>query len=343
MILLVEDGCKWDGIKLTYRLQGHLHIGYLPRGGTVVAHTRRYLPGKNFWGAVTKRATEYLFPEPEGKDYGSIGEKIKKYFRFSYFYVTENGLIYPPLFTDEGLVYGSGSGSKMTEGQFEYRYIGNRVSTEIDSGTGTTMEGSLHEIEYIKKRYRNARGNIKNTEVSGCVWVKKGARLPDRENSSDVAIEISDEGIFIKAPYQSAKCNLLDEISIGGEQNYGFGRIEIVKVEKEKELTGRYSLSEEGVNVSLSSGEHILAHVPCNKNLSDVCFCGDIELLGGREYAAGKKRFGKPGARIVTPQYHFAPGSRLFRRNNDGAKMDFELQYDGTMNLVRREIEERPR
>ena len=39
----------------------------------------------------------------------------------------------------------------MTEGRFEYRYIGNRVSTEIDSKTGTTVEGSLHEIEYIKK------------------------------------------------------------------------------------------------------------------------------------------------------------------------------------------------
>ena len=77
----------WKRFDVVFALNSPLHIGYLPfTKGLVISPTRYYVPGRNFWGAVTKRLTESLYNDPT-KEYKKIGKQIKENFRFSYFYL----------------------------------------------------------------------------------------------------------------------------------------------------------------------------------------------------------------------------------------------------------------
>lgn len=318
---------KWARLELIYELESPLHVGYLPAKGSVVAPTRYYVPGKNIWGAVTKLATEYLYENPAGENYREVGERIGEYFRFSYFYILEDDEIYHPCFSKEGLVYGS---KKMiTEDQFEYKFVGGRISTSIDFSSKTAQQGSLHEIEFINDKYTDKNGNIKNTKIIGIVWVSMDAGLPSEAGNSRV--DIKNDGPYVNG------LNLLKKLTLGGEQNYGFGKVKLLQVNKEKKL---YfvddNLCKDNVIITVKEGKPVISHVEVfreNKVDSPVYFRGDIELLSGREYSLQEKeRFKKPGERIVPPEYYYSPGT-IFLSNgqNDKVEIKFVLKHDGIM------------
>lgn len=166
----------WTRIDVIFTLKSPLHIGYLPFKGSVISPTRYYVPGKNFWGAITKRTTEHLYKDPHGSDYREVGDKIKNNFRFSYFYLYDDKTIYTPSFADDELKYGN-----LLLPEFEHKFIGSRVLTAIDKNSGTAKNESLHEVEFIKDKYIDENGEVKTTKIIGCIWVKDNFNFEDNK------------------------------------------------------------------------------------------------------------------------------------------------------------------
>ncbi|AZR71957.1 hypothetical protein BBF96_00180 [Anoxybacter fermentans] len=317
----------WTKLELIYELDSPLHIGYLPFTGSVVSPTRYYVPGKNLWGAVTRLATEYLFAEPTGEDYRRVGEEVKKHFRFSYFYILDGETIYYPCYSEEGLIYGNEE--KITKAEFEYRFIGSRVSTAIDRELGSAKHESLHEIEFINHKYMDKKGNIKNTKIIGAVWVNGSARLPLQDRN--VEFKIKDDGVYVD------HFNLLQELILGGEQNYGFGRVRLYCINKGKNMFPvEDNLNKDKIIVTVKKGNPVLSHVKIINNYKNnklIPFRGDIELLSGREYSnKEKERFKEAGKRIVPPEYYFSPGTVFLMDDQDDKDgEEFILSWSGIM------------
>lgn len=295
----------WKKLNVVFRLKSPLHIGYMPFEVFVFSPTRYYVPGRNFWGAITKRITEYLYEKPKAENYKVIGVKVMKNFRFSYFYVYDGKTVYFPRYTENGLKYGDNS-HEITKSEFEYRFIGSFVSTAIDT-TGTAKDKSLHEIEFINSRFKDENGNTKDVKIAGCIWIKE-----------DTEIEkiVLGEGIFIE------NSNVIEELILGGESKYGFGHVVL-------ESINEISVFEWNDPESVEIGSKPLpAHLKYEKDLK---FKGDIELLTGRGYydpnstetAGGNK----PGAAISIPEYYFVPGTILMESKK------FKVRWDGTLEV----------
>lgn len=299
----------WKKVNVVFKLKSPLHIGYMPFKGSVVSPTRYYVPGKNLWGALTKRITEYSGENPAAKNYIDIGGKIMENFRFSYFYIYDGKTIYLPCYTDEGLEYGG-----MEKSEFEHRFIGSRVSTGIDDTSGTAKDRSLHEIEFINNRFKDEKGNIKDVKIIGCIWVKKDVKIENKN------IIINDRGIFIDT------FNIAEELTLGGESKYGFGSVLIDSIDK---IEFPFALIKDDETVEISEDKPILAHLKYDKN---VKFSGDIELLTGRGYfdpnnsdKSKENATDKPGKIISKPEYYFTPGTKLLKKTS--AKMN----WNGTL------------
>ena len=323
----------WTKLDATFELKSPLHIGYMPSGGSVVARTRPYVPGKRFWGAVTKEATERLFRVPTGKEYKAVGDAIKENFRFSYFFICEEDEVYYPNYASGGLVYGLEESTSKEE--FEHRFIESRVLTAVDPSTGTAIFGSLHEVEYIKNRHQDSTGRIIDTQITGSIWLKKGTALPCQDGNA--LLEVRDDGIFAKG-----ELNLLEGLCIGGEQKYGFGRTIILGVkEAQPGYVYKEDLNGEEVTVRIPFGQPAFSHVKCASaegggGKPRFAFKGDIDFISGREYGSRGKRFERPGEVVVAPNYFFAPGTRFFSLEelNQAKELCFEIKYDGTMEYV---------
>lgn len=309
----------WKKVEVIFKLKTHLHIGYMPFKGSVVSPTRYYVPGRNFWGAVTKGITEYLCgkknSKPSAEDYRIIGKKIIENFRFSYFYLYDGKILYMPHYTEEGLKFG-----EITRAEFEHRFIGSIISTAIDSKSRTAKDETLHEIEFINNKFRDEKGKVKPVMVAGCIWIKKDAKI----NKKDISI--TDKGIFID------NFNIIQELILGGESKYGFGHVLLESINKTKFLhcaLFNYKDSKEEIEIKLDGP--IPAHLKYTK---DIKFKGEIELLTGRGYydpktLENKKELNiKPGAVISKSEYYLSPGTVLKENIN------CTLNWDGTLEVV---------
>lgn len=312
----------WEKVDVVFKLKSPLHIGYMPSKGSVVSPTRYYVPGRNLWGAITKRVTEYLCEKPEADDYKKIGRHVMENFRFSYFYLYDGRTIYLPRYRDEGLKYG-GDGGEITESEFERRFIGSRISTAINSD-GTAKDESLHEIEFINNIFKDENGDIKDVKIAGCIWVKENAKIDGKE----VSINDRDKEIFIE------DFNIIQEFILGGESKYGFGHIALESVNKIDFLNLAPFKWDNPEEIKIESDELMVSHFKYDKNIR---FEGNIELLTGRGYfdpkrdRNGNNRENKdsktPGGTIYIPEYYFSPGSVV--REPRIAK----LNWDGTMEV----------
>ncbi len=323
---------------VVFTLKSPLHIGFLPAsGGSVVSQTRYYVPGKNLWGAITRRITENLFDKPVSKDYQNIGKAVKDIFRFSYFYIYDNNAIYFPEYNEnKGMIFGE-KNVLITRPEFEAKFIGSRVLTEIEHESNTAKDKSLHEIEYIKDRHIDEDGNIGRTKLAGCIFIKGGYQMPYMNTKKN--IEIKDNGIFI------GNFNLIEELTLGGEQNYGFGLVEFDSFINENKFYKECKKSDEGedISINIEKASAILSHL---EYIYDVSFKGDIEILTGRGYYDVKKiiegaesvnesvnktqnnYYKFPGKVISDPLYYFSPGTKF------GEEMKAILNWDGTMKKV---------
>ncbi|MBW2065301.1 MAG: hypothetical protein JRJ03_10265 [Deltaproteobacteria bacterium] len=295
---------------IVFELQSPLHIGYLPnRPGTVLAPTRYYVPKKNLWGAVTSALTPKLHTNPSPEHYRRIGEEIKDAISFSYFYLSDGKEIFIPQYRDEGLFWGNLSAS-----EFERKFIHSRVSTKISS-RGSAEDGTLHEIEYILNQIIGEDGEFLPVFLVGSINIREGASV-DGKLINEKNIQLDDIPIF-------------DDLAVGGERNYGFGRMKRIdsdrlgKIQNTVKDWERLQLSEKNKGkkaflVTMDSTDkwyYLLEHIPYNPSYR---FKGDVEILAGREYnlnSPEKEPFKKPGKLIKSEGYFFVPGTALFRDN----------------------------
>lgn len=307
---------KWKKINVVFRLKSPLHIGYTLFKGSVVSPTRYYVPGRNLWGAVTKRTTEYLYRKPRANDYKKIAKCIIENFRFSYFYLYDEKTIYFPCYTEKGFKYGN-----LTKAEFEHRFIRSIISTAIDGG-GTAKNGSLHEIEFINNNFKDKNGNINAVKIVGCIWFKENARIGDNEIISN------DKGIFIK------DFNIIKELILGGESKYGFGHVLLESVNKSEFSNFAPFKWENPEDIKINSDELLVAHL---KYAPFLKFEGNFELLTGRGYFDPEKNENnesnndKPGKVISKPEYYISPGSTVILKEKN---FKFEVNWDGTLKVT---------
>jgi len=285
----------WEKVDIVFKLKSPLHIGYLPFNSFVVSPTRYYIPGKNLWGAVTKRITEYFYEKPKKEDYKRVGRDVMRNFRFSYFYIYDGKISYFPHYTESGLKYGDNK-KKIMRSEFEQRFIGSRISTAMNNA-GTQKEGSLHEIEFINNKFNDEKERVKNVKIRGYVWLKKNAKINDRN------IIIKNDGIFVN------KFNIIKALILGGESKYGFGHVILDSIDKIK-FPIEYDANESTIKVKVHEDKPLILHLKYNKNIR---FRGNIEILAGRMYF-----------NLTKPGYYLSPGTIL---KND---VFVEIKEDGT-------------
>jgi hypothetical protein len=305
----------WEKVDVVFKLKSPLHIGYMPFKGSVVSPTRYYVPGRNLWGAITKRVTEYLCEKPKADDYKKIGKQTIENFRFSYFYLYDGRTIYFPRYTDEELKYGNNK-KEITKSEFERRFIGSLISTAIDSN-GTAKDESLHEIEFINNRFKDANKELKDVKIAGCIWLKETAKIENKK------VIINDEGIFI------GDFNVIRELILGGESKYvlldSVNKINFPDLDPFK--------WKNPIQINIESGKPIICHLKYHKNIKSR---GDIELLAGRGYFDPKRNedkkdgesLSKPGAIISKPDYYFTPGTVILK-NWKG-----RINWSGTAQII---------
>ncbi len=355
---------EWDKIDVVFKLKSPLHIGYIPFKGSVVSPTRYYVPGRNFWGAVTKRITEHLCKVPKAGDYKEIGEKIMENFRFSYFYLYDGKTIYLPHYTDKGMKYGDNK-KKITKTEFEHKFIGSIASTGINDKTRTAKDKSLHEIEFINNRFRDENGDIKPVMIAGCIWIKKDTKIEIKRGKEEThKFKMKPNGIFID------DFDIISELILGGESKYGFGHVLLDSIDKVN-FPLEYTVESENhdehckgeVKIECGKNKPLIAHLRYDREIN---FEGEIELLAGRGYydpnklkdsknekqefcmddsSSENKNNSKddvnPGKVISRPVYYFSPGTVLkkLKKKTDekqGKKEESiicKLNWDGTLKM----------
>lgn len=306
---------NWKKINVIFYLKSPLHIGYTPFKGSVISPTRYYIPGRNLWGAVTKRTTEYLYRNPRADDYKKIGRCIIENFRFSYFYLYDEKTIYFPCYTEKGFKYGN-----LIKVEFEHRFIGSIVSTAIDD-SGTAKNESLHEIEFINNKFKDRKGDINNVKIIGCIWLKENTKIDGNE------ITFDDKGIFIK------DFNIIKELILGGESKYGFGHVLLESINKVEFSNFAPFKWDNPANIEINSNEFLVAHLKYEPFLK---FEGNLELLTGRGYFDPEKNENdetnndKPGKVISKPEYYISPGSTVILKED----FKFEVNWDGILKVT---------
>lgn len=286
---------SWQKLDVIFRILSPLHIGYLPnRPGTVIARTRYYVPGKNLWGTVTANLVPKLFQKPTPENYLEVGEWISDNLRFTYFYLSDGGKNqYCPQFTSEnGLQYGD-----LPLQKFQKRFIGSRISTKI-SDKGTAEEKRLHEIEFINCNY-NHNGEIKPLYLEGSVFYNTTAQF-----RSEYQIRYKSETLSLN------RIDLFETLTLGGEFNYGFGRVEKAKINETSEAL---NVENSKIKISIEKDEYIRGHLKYDTSLQ---FMGDIEIISGRTYpksstGSSDKCFVRPGKKIEQGRYYFVPGTKI--------------------------------
>ncbi len=304
---------KWNSHFVVFKLKSPLHIGYLPFKGSILSPTRYYIPGRTFWGAVTKKITEYIHKKPKAKDYRKIGIQVMKNFKFLYYYILDEKTVFLPIYTEEGLSYGNDS-NMISKLQFECTFIGSRISTAIDIKSRTAKDRSLHEIEYINNKYQKEDGRISDTKIIGTILLKRDASINNNN------IEIKSEGIFIN------DFNIFGELILGGESKYGFGHVLLDSVDKIK--ISSLNIERNNDIITISKNRYLPFHVKYKK---EIGFIGNIELLTGRGFFDPKKASknrNNPGKELSKAEHYFSPGTKILK------EIKVRLDWDGTARIL---------
>lgn len=296
-----------------------VHIGYRSLG--IISQTRYYIPAKNLWAVLTAYITknyreigdwQIQRDNPSNMDYQKVGKEISQNIRFSYFYPCKNGTpLYPFYTTQEGTKYGA-----LTKEQFEASFISSFASTAIDRDSGTALEemgegkGSLHEVEFIKPQ----------SDFTGYCFVKNGFKIDKKLVGEELLTEILKKALLSHG--------------LGGERNYGYGKMKIIgniKESKEPEIV--WEIDPEGMNkksvaidlenlgVRLKENKFYVSSTPINiAGLERLfsCIFGNIEPLIGREWSNNTGA----GRGISSALVVLEPGTRFM--NN--SEVDLSIQ-----------------
>lgn len=183
---------SWQKYDLVFRLHSPLHIGW--RKTSNLMQTRKYVPAKNLWAALTARLTRGAGKGAEGQAYVAIGAQVQECFRFSYLYpALKDGEEYKVYYPWEN------------EAEFDYLFLDSYASTALNYESQAAEDGLLHDTEFIAPVTRTNEPVF----LQGYLYLqKKGEELPPA-----------------LTPWRTA----LGKVQLGGELGYGWGRIELVK------------------------------------------------------------------------------------------------------------------
>ena len=305
---------NWEIIKLIYKAESPMHIGYHKLG--FIQRTRYYIPGKALWGAITANLTRSIGVY---RDYKVFGEEIEKKIKTTYFYPSLDRLgedVLLPAYSDEGLRYGK----DYSQSDFERIFISSYGQTAIEASNNTAEEKSLHETEYVSHQVK-IDDEIKDVYFVGYVFIQKGFSLKNRKLENE------------KINWNNLR-EIIKEIFIGGERKYGMGRLNLVNEfkqgGKEKVFGKEVQVKNDNISFNLNVGDSIISHLETEYNSLKIK--GDIEPLVGRKYGEiekdGKKHIGF-GQDISKAKICWVPGSIIQEDIN------LKLSEYGILSIIR--------
>ncbi len=295
----------WVRFPVCLELLSLLHIGFLPNSaGTVLAPTRLYVPGKNLWAAITASLTERMFDSPRPQDFALVGGALRDCAAFSYFYLSDGERIYTPSYDTGELKWGD-----LQHSDFRAMFLDSRMSTQI-AESGAAEDGSLHEIEFIRHRIGSPLTGARSPLLCGVTWILQGSSIAGMPLELDQALPTLLCG--------KSTLSLMAELILGGERNYGFGRVRSIAVSEPLAKQLEMLSPVEPATRFVLNGP-LLAH---SRYVTDFLFKGDVEILVGREYRqTSGKSYESPGADVSTAGHFFAPGTVI---SGDSLKASFD-------------------
>lgn len=260
----------WRLYQADFQLRSPLHIGERKIGANLQI-TRRYVPARNLWAALTERLTRCGFEAddlPKG-DYAGTGNWVQTHVVLSYLFVAEGDLLR----------------LDWPQASFERRYLSSQLSTAINASNNAAQDESLHEVEFISPRHLDTG---MRTHLRGWLLLDEIAH----RHFADATL----------------RQWILGDIWLGGERRYGFGHLRL-NCWEEANLPQGYAVEVDGDRpiVTVSEGRPALAHVIADDALQ---VRGNLEVLVGRE-TTPQGQFGQrftaaqvcwsPGARVTPP------------------------------------------
>lgn len=271
----------WTAYRVAFRLLSPVHVGWRKLGN--MQQTRPYVTGRALWGAFTARLTR----DSKSSEYEKIGKAVDAQLAFTYFYPS----ISPN--PDEVRLWPWGDGREGdSQGMFTWMFLGSYASTAL-SDAHSAEEGSLHETEFIAPFVRSSMPyeDPKPVYLVGYIFEQQ-----EPASDSKYVLKVHED--------------LLNNLQIGGERSYGWGRVALKvceKIKDEKKECFSYSLNCEGERptITVPARGCLLAHTEA-ESLEKV-ENGTLEPLVGRE-TTGDASFGKTVSRA---QICWVPGSTV--------------------------------
>jgi hypothetical protein len=123
---------EWSGLQLVLALDSPLHLGWRLTGN--LKQTRRYVPGRALWGAITDRYCRQL-GQSRSTDFEAAGLAVHRDVRFTCGFVSDD--------VDTVTTW-----PWLDEDYFDWKHLQSYASTALVEGN-TNEPGSLHETEYL--------------------------------------------------------------------------------------------------------------------------------------------------------------------------------------------------
>lgn len=261
---------KW--YQITFKQMSPIHIGEKNYG--VLSETRLFIPGWTLWGALVNSYGKFKGSKAE------VFEEGKKIFEnITCFYPKINNELMFPKFKDGELYMGN-----ISEKQFRINYTDVLVSTAIDSSYISAKDASLHEIEVMLHKSKDTKENL--------YWI---GLLGVKEVDTIKFIDFIDS---------------LDEIFVGGEISYGFGKM---KVEGKP-----YQVLEEYLkDWNLTNDGSLLVDDESPKPIKNYIIWSDnLEAIDSKLEFIVQYDFAKSTPLVVSSDYYFVPGSEIYLNQN---------------------------
>jgi len=316
----------WRCYLAIFRAESPVHIGYRQIG--VLKTTRYYITGRVMWGAITANLTRALFSNPNSGDYQAVGKFVRENIRTTYFYPAikkseaasenwsqyevNNYIVFLPEYTDEGEI----KFGEVLKENFEQMFISSFVSTALEAQTRTAEEGSLHEFEYVQNKI-NLSHKVIQVYWVGYLFVNDTVK--DAEEGKVYEVNILEESNDLKIVFKKnniknyafLKKDALNLLFIGGESNYGFGKIRLETLVRSSEgtrLFGKFKFETEtdGPVIEVDTAP---AHLSLESIKSEEKLLGEVEPVVGLEWSDKGA-----GHSISTAIICITPGSKIFRR-----------------------------
>ncbi|MFP4435653.1 MAG: hypothetical protein ACLFVO_00080 [Chloroflexaceae bacterium] len=236
----------WHRYDLVFRLLSPLHVGYRKTGNLM--QTRRYLPGKNLWAALTARLTRDHVPGATYHAYQCIGDMLKTHFRFTYLYpaLPQNSTQNVTSTADVTVCY-----PWHDPELFDYRLLSSYAGTALNYDRQAAEDSLLHEVEFIRSYAEPVDdGEPLPVYLAGAVYTQ--AELPNELNSWKEALQ---------------------RIELGGERKYGWGRVRLASP------LDRWHEQVDEPSVSCQTDDAVQAHV----HTHGADLVGRVEPLVGWE------------------------------------------------------------